>query len=85
MRTNNNFDLDANLNIQYTMSDSGVLIYRHGRFRVEGGVLPEAITAYRTYGDHTKPCIVFPTCYGGKLESAYTSITIAVQDFCALW
>ncbi|KAL0956569.1 hypothetical protein HGRIS_002706 [Hohenbuehelia grisea] len=43
--------------------------YHHGRFRVAGGVLPDAITAYRTYGDPKNPCIVFPTCYGGKLES----------------
>ncbi|KAI0373918.1 homoserine O-acetyltransferase [Pilatotrama ljubarskyi] len=44
--------------------------YRHGRFRVAGGVLPDAITAYRTYGDPANPCIVFPTCYGGRLDNA---------------
>ncbi|KAH7914145.1 alpha beta hydrolase fold protein [Hygrophoropsis aurantiaca] len=43
--------------------------YHHGRFRVTGGILPDAITAYRTYGDPSKPCIVFPTCYGAKLDS----------------
>jgi len=43
--------------------------YHHGRFRVAGGVLPDAVTAYRTYGEPTNPCIVFPTCYGGKLDS----------------
>ncbi|KAL0956568.1 hypothetical protein HGRIS_002705 [Hohenbuehelia grisea] len=43
--------------------------FHHGRFRVAGGVLPDAITAYRTYGDPKNPCIVFPTCYGGKLDS----------------
>ncbi|PPR02289.1 hypothetical protein CVT24_011627 [Panaeolus cyanescens] len=43
--------------------------HHHGRFQVAGGVLPDAITAYRTYGDPANPCIVFPTCYGGKLES----------------
>lgn len=32
-----------------------------------GGVIPDAITAYRTYGDPKNPCIVFPTCYGGKI------------------
>ncbi|EGN99730.1 hypothetical protein SERLA73DRAFT_72527 [Serpula lacrymans var. lacrymans S7.3] len=42
--------------------------YRHGRFRVAGGILPDAITAYCTYGDPANPCIVFPTCYGGKLD-----------------
>ena len=36
-----------------------------------GGVLPDAVTAYRTYGEPTNPCIVFPTCYGGKLDSAF--------------
>lgn len=43
--------------------------YHHGRFRVAGGVLPDAVTAYCTYGDPKNPCIVFPTCYGGKLDS----------------
>ncbi|EGO25295.1 hypothetical protein SERLADRAFT_414938 [Serpula lacrymans var. lacrymans S7.9] len=43
--------------------------YRHGRFRVAGGILPDAITAYCTYGDPANPCIVFPTCYGGKLDN----------------
>ena len=47
--------------------------YHHGRFRVAGGVLPDAITAYRTYGEPMNPCIVFPTCYGGKLDSGFTS------------
>ncbi|KAG7098586.1 hypothetical protein E1B28_000515 [Marasmius oreades] len=46
-----------------------VQYYKHGRLRVSGGVLPEAFTAYRTYGDPQNPCIVFPTCYGGKLNS----------------
>jgi hypothetical protein len=41
--------------------------YHHGRFRVSGGVIPDAFTAYCTYGDPKNPCIVFPTCYGGKL------------------
>ncbi|KAG1788823.1 Alpha/Beta hydrolase protein [Suillus plorans] len=43
--------------------------YHHGRFRVAGGVLPDAITAYQTFGDPKNPVIVFPTCYGGKLDS----------------
>ncbi|KZT29001.1 homoserine acetyltransferase [Neolentinus lepideus HHB14362 ss-1] len=43
--------------------------YYHGRFRVVGGVLPNAVTAYRTHGDPKNPCIVFPTCYGSKLDS----------------
>ncbi|KAF8993765.1 homoserine acetyltransferase [Cyathus striatus] len=42
--------------------------HHHGRLRVEGGVIPDAITAYRTYGDSKNPCIVFPTCYGGILN-----------------
>ena len=42
--------------------------HRHGRLRVSGGVIPDAITAYRTYGNAANPCIVFPTCYGGKLD-----------------
>ncbi|KAH0827894.1 alpha beta hydrolase fold protein [Lanmaoa asiatica] len=43
--------------------------YHHGRFRVAGGIIPDAVTAYCTYGDPKNPCIVFPTCYGGKLDS----------------
>ncbi|TFK92706.1 homoserine O-acetyltransferase [Polyporus arcularius HHB13444] len=50
-------------------SGSGVQYYHHGRFRVAGGILPNAITAYRTYGDPANPCIVFPTCYGGRLDN----------------
>lgn len=46
-----------------------VQFYHHGRFRVAGGVLPDAVTAYCTYGDPENPCIVFPTCYGGRLDS----------------
>ncbi|KAH9839211.1 homoserine O-acetyltransferase [Rhodofomes roseus] len=48
---------------------SQVKYYHHGRFRVAGGVLPDAFTAYRTYGDPKNPCIVFPTCYGGRLDN----------------
>ncbi|KAI0633243.1 homoserine O-acetyltransferase [Trametes polyzona] len=50
-------------------ADSPTQYYHHGRFRVTGGVLPAAVTAYRTYGDPANPCIVFPTCYGGRLDS----------------
>ncbi|KAH7888666.1 alpha beta hydrolase fold protein [Phlebopus sp. FC_14] len=50
---------------QFTMPE--IQYYHHGRFRVAGGVIPDAITAYCTYGDPKNPCIVFPTCYGGKL------------------
>lgn len=47
--------------------------YHHGRFKVKAGVLPDAITAYQTYGNPEDPCIVFPTCYGAKLalDSAF--------------
>ncbi|KAJ3557864.1 hypothetical protein NM688_g1241 [Phlebia brevispora] len=41
--------------------------YHHGRFAMEGGTLPDAVTAYRTYGDPSKPCIVYPTCFGRQL------------------
>lgn len=44
-------------------------IFRHGRLPVAGGVIPDAFTAYRTYGNPASPCIVFPTCYGGRLDS----------------
>ena len=49
-----------------TMS-SETKYYHHGRFRVAGGVLPDAITAYQTYGSPENPCVVFPTCYGAKM------------------
>jgi len=42
--------------------------HHHGRFHVAGGSLPDAITAYRTYGDPANPCIVLPTYYGGRLD-----------------
>ncbi|KAG0704479.1 Alpha/Beta hydrolase protein [Suillus ampliporus] len=48
--------------------DPEIQYYHHGRFRVAGGVLPDAITAYQTFGDPKNPVIVFPTCYGGKLD-----------------
>jgi len=43
-------------------------IYEHGRFKVAGGILPNAITAYRAYGNAANPCVVFPTCYGAKMR-----------------
>ncbi|KAI0779639.1 homoserine O-acetyltransferase [Fomes fomentarius] len=49
------------------MTDRPIQYYRHGRFKVFGGVIPDAVTAYQTYGDPSKPCVVFPTCYGAKL------------------
>lgn len=57
--------------------------YHHGRFRVAGGVLPDAITAYQTFGDPKNPVIVFPTCYGGKLGSESPRVFAVVQyDSC---
>ncbi|KAF8131698.1 Alpha/Beta hydrolase protein [Boletus edulis] len=50
-----------------SQGQSDIQYYHHGRFSVTGGVLPDAITAYQTYGDPQNPCIVFPTCYGAKL------------------
>ncbi|TDL24199.1 hypothetical protein BD410DRAFT_112517 [Rickenella mellea] len=50
------------------MTEPETQYYEHGRFKVAGGVLPNAITAYRTYGDPAAPCIVFPTCYGAKMK-----------------
>ena len=32
--------------------------HHHGRLRVSGGVIPDAITAYRTPGNPANPCIV---------------------------
>ncbi|KAF9485534.1 alpha beta hydrolase fold protein [Pholiota conissans] len=52
-----------------TMANPPTQYHHHGRFQVAGGVLPDAITAYRTYGYHGNPCIVFPTCFGAKLDS----------------
>lgn len=59
--------------------NSLIKFYNHGRFRVAGGVLPNAITAYQTFGDKSNPCIVFPTCYGGKLDGRQTSKTVIFQ------
>ncbi|TBU42845.1 homoserine O-acetyltransferase [Dichomitus squalens] len=49
------------------MAGNAIQYYHHGRFAVAGGVLPDAVTAYQTYGEPSNPCIVFPTCYGAKL------------------
>ena len=54
--------------------------YEHGRFKVSGGVLPNAITAYRTYGDPSNPCIVFPTCYGAKMHLGSESLAFALPE-----
>ena len=32
--------------------------YSHGPFHLAGGTIPNAITAYRTHGDPSNPCIV---------------------------
>ncbi|THH02262.1 hypothetical protein EW026_g570 [Hermanssonia centrifuga] len=48
---------------------SEIKYYHHGRFAMEGGTLPDAITAYRTYGDPSNPCIVFPTYFGSRLDT----------------
>ncbi|KAI0769386.1 homoserine O-acetyltransferase [Trametes elegans] len=53
------------------MADAPLRFYQHGRFPVEGGVLPDAVTAYQTYGEPTNPRVVFPTCYGAKLGQSY--------------
>ncbi|KAH0827893.1 Alpha/Beta hydrolase protein [Lanmaoa asiatica] len=50
-----------------SQSQSDIKYYHHGRFSVAGGILPDAVTAYQTYGNPQNPCIVFPTCYGAKL------------------
>ncbi|KAH7929647.1 alpha/beta-hydrolase [Leucogyrophana mollusca] len=49
-------------------SQAGIKYYHHGRFKVAGGVLPDAVTAYETFGDPRNPCIVYPTAYGHKLS-----------------
>ncbi|KIJ67815.1 hypothetical protein HYDPIDRAFT_173571 [Hydnomerulius pinastri MD-312] len=50
------------------MAEHTLKYYHHGRFKVAGGVLPDAITAYQTFGDPSNPCVVYPTCYGAKLS-----------------
>jgi len=50
------------------MQTADVKFYHHGRFKVAGGLLPDAVTAYQTYGTPGNPCIVFPSCYGAKLR-----------------
>ena len=47
-----------------------VKYYHHGRFRVAGGTLPDAVTAYQTFGDPENPCIVIGTCFGGRLDGS---------------
>ncbi|BFZ57719.1 hypothetical protein PYCC9005_004772 [Savitreella phatthalungensis] len=37
-------------------------------FPLASGQSADLVLAYRTYGDRSLPCILQPTCYGGKLE-----------------
>ncbi|KAG8213964.1 hypothetical protein J3R82DRAFT_10713 [Butyriboletus roseoflavus] len=53
--------------------------HHHGRLRVAGGIIPDAVTAYCTYGDPKNPCIVFPTCYGGKLDSEWIVMNVCMN------
>lgn len=62
-----------------------IQFHHHGRFRVSGGMIPDAITAYQTFGDKKNPCIVFPTCYGGKLDGRYSSSLFSVSLEVCLW
>ncbi|KAJ3261210.1 hypothetical protein HK103_006519 [Boothiomyces macroporosus] len=42
-------------------------IYQLGDFKLESGMtIPKAFLAYKTYGDRSKPCVVFPTWYSGS-------------------
>ncbi|KIJ49378.1 hypothetical protein M422DRAFT_74514 [Sphaerobolus stellatus SS14] len=50
------------------MAEDQAQYYHHGPFQFASGSLDDAITAYRTHGDPKNPCIVFPTCFGGRLE-----------------
>ncbi|KAF9241613.1 Alpha/Beta hydrolase protein [Melanogaster broomeanus] len=50
------------------MAERTLKYYHHGRFKVAGGILPDAVTAYETFGNPSNPCIVYPTCYGAKLS-----------------
>ncbi|KAG1736782.1 homoserine acetyltransferase [Suillus lakei] len=50
------------------MQNTIIQYHHHGRLKVAGGVLPDAVTAYQTYGDpNNEKVIVFPTCNGAKL------------------
>ncbi|KAI9061669.1 homoserine O-acetyltransferase [Trametes sanguinea] len=62
------------------MTDNApVQFYHHGRFKVAGGVLPDAVTAYQTYGDPSNPCVVFPTCYGAQLRLGSQSYLVGEE------
>lgn len=50
-------------------AEAQTMYYHHGELTVKGGILPDAVTAYKTYGDSSRPCIVFPTFYTGTLAS----------------
>ncbi|KAG8213962.1 hypothetical protein J3R82DRAFT_10711 [Butyriboletus roseoflavus] len=56
------------------MAECNLQYYQHGRFKVAGGVLPDAVTAYQAFGDPSNPCVVYPTCYGAKLSLRGTFI-----------
>lgn len=50
------------------MAGRNLQYYHHGRFKVAGGILPDAVTAYQTFGDPSNPCVVYPSYYGAKLS-----------------
>lgn len=45
-----------------------IKLFHHGRFALTGGTLPDAFTAYQTFGNPKNPCIVYMTCCGGRLD-----------------
>ncbi|SPO23372.1 related to homoserine acetyltransferase family protein [Ustilago trichophora] len=48
--------------------DSNVKIFNLGDFELlSGEIIPNAHIAYRTYGDASKPAIVYPTWYSGTI------------------
>ncbi|KAI3480735.1 hypothetical protein L1887_57001 [Cichorium endivia] len=52
----------------YTPKDPNVKLFGLGDFELlSGEVIPNAHIAYRTYGDASKPAIVYPTWYSGTI------------------
>ncbi|KAJ7221536.1 alpha beta hydrolase fold protein [Mycena pura] len=47
---------------------TSIQYYQHGNFAVSGGTLANAVTAYRTFGHISSPCLITSTAFGGKLK-----------------
>ena len=57
-----------------TMSDQ-YSTYKLGNFKLKsGGEIPDALIAYKTFGDPSQPAIIYPSWYSGCTLRAHSKI-----------